>query len=242
VKDKERESGMYKHLSGIILTIAVMIAVIPSQTYAERTTDKEEVYEFLQNAFQAQVELSGEERSMNEVNELLDPYFSGEAKNQFLKENLVSENGKYFTLGSDSAANYIPFFTYSENTKVVEESGNVYVYEYFPENHEGPVGYESHYEGVMLTKHGEEIKVAKFLGENIPDKIIKKAEGKQEAAEQTSFKAPEGNWLYTPSYQLGFLLNPFEAMFRSGSMLLTDNQGIIALIEKKELHGQLAAN
>ncbi|MCM3090342.1 MULTISPECIES: DUF3993 domain-containing protein [unclassified Cytobacillus] len=231
---------MYKHLS-VIITIAVMFALIPSQTYAERNTDKEEVYGFLQNAFQAQMDLSGEERSMNEVNELLDPYFSEEAKNQFLKENLVSENGKYFALGSDSAAYYVPYFTYSDNTKVVEESGNVYVYEYFPENHEGPVGYESHYEGVMLTKYGEEIKVAKFMGE-IPEKIIKKAEGKQEAAERTAFKAPEANWLNTPSYQFGFLLNPFEAMFRSGSMLITDSQGINALFEKKELHGQLAAN
>jgi hypothetical protein len=242
VLDKERESGMYKHITGLIITIAVMIAAIPSHTYAERNTNKEEVYEFLQNAFQAQVELSGEERSMNEVEELLDPYFSEEAKNQFLKENLVSENGKYFTLGGDAAAYYIPFFTYSDNTKVVEENGKVYVYEYFPENHEGPVGYDSHYEGILLAKQGGKMKVAKFLGENIPGKIINKAEGGQDAAKQTSFKAPETNWLNNPSYQFGFLLNPFEAMFRSGSLFLTDNQGIIALFEQQELNRQLAAN
>ncbi|MCC3645493.1 DUF3993 domain-containing protein [Cytobacillus oceanisediminis] len=231
---------MYKHITGIIITIAVMIAAIPSHTYAERDTNKEEVYEFLQNAFQAQVELSGEERSMNEVDELLEPYFSEEAKNQFLKENLVLENGKYFTLGGDAAAYYIPFFTYSDNTKVVEEKGKVYVYEYFPENHEGPVGYDSHYEGILLTEQGGKMKVVKFLGENIPGKI--KAEGGQKTAKQTSFKTPETNWQNKPSYQFGFLLNPFDVMFRSGSMLLSDNQGILALFEQQELNGQLAAN
>lgn len=240
--DKERESGMYKHITGIIITIAVMIAAIPSHTYAEKNTNKEEVYEFLQNAFQAQVELSGEERSMNEVDELLEPYFSEEAKNQFLKENLVSENGKYFTLGGDVAAYYIPFFTYSDNTKVVEENGKVYVYEYFPENHEGPVGYDSHYEGILLTEQGGKMKVAKFLGENIPGKIINKAESGQKAAKPTSFKPPETTWQKKPSYQFGFLLNPFDVMFRSGSMLLTDNQGILALFEQQELDGQLAAS
>lgn len=240
--DKERESGMYKHITGIIITIAVMIAAIPSHTYAERNTNKEDVYEFLQNAFQAQVELSGEERSMNEVDELLEPYFSEEAKDQFLKENLVSENGKYFTLGGDAAAYYIPFFTYSDNTKVVEEKGKVYVYEYFQENHERPVGYDSHYEGILLTEQGGKMKVVKFLGENIPGKIINKAEGWQKAAKQTSFKTPETNWQNKPSYQFGFLLNPFDVMFRSGSMLLSDNQGILALFEQQELNGQLAAN
>ncbi|MCM3707452.1 MULTISPECIES: DUF3993 domain-containing protein [Cytobacillus] len=233
---------MYKHLTGIIITIAVMIAANPFHTYAEGNTNKEEVYEFLQNAFEAQVELSEEERSMNEVEELLNPYFFEETKNQFLKENLISEKGKYFTLGGDAAAYYIPFFTYSDNTKVVEENGKIYVYEYFQENHEGPVGYDSHYEGILLEEQGGNMKVAKFLGENIPEKIINKAEDGQEEAKQTSFKTPDTNWLNMPSYQLGFLLNPFDAMFRSGSILLTDNQSIIGLFEQQDLNGQLAAN
>ncbi|KON90407.1 hypothetical protein AF332_22360 [Sporosarcina globispora] len=235
---------MYKHITGIILTIAVMVAAIPSHTYAERVTNKEEVYKFLQNAFQAQVSLSEEERSMKEVNELLDPYFSKEPKTQFLKENLVSENGKFFTLGSDAAAYYIPFFTYTDNTKVVKESGKVYVYEYFPENHEGPVGYDSHYEGVLLEEKEGELKVDKLLGENIPVRILNKAEGHEEAAKQASFKTPDNSILLNkPSYQFGFLLDPFDALFRSGGMLLTENkQGIIALFEHQEVNGQLAAN
>ncbi|WP_264737042.1 DUF3993 domain-containing protein [Cytobacillus firmus] len=235
---------MYKHITGIIITIAVMAAAIPSHTYAERITNKEEVNEFLQNAFQAQVSLSEEERSMKEVNELLDPYFAEEPKAEFLNENLVSENGKYFTLGSDAAAFYIPFFTYSDHTKVVKEGNKVYVYEYFPENHDGPVAYEGHFEGLLLAEQEGEFKVAKFLSENIPEKILKKAESNEEAAKRSSFKTPENPiWINKPSYQFGFLLNPFDALFRSGSMLLTDKkQGKIALFEHQELNGQLASN
>ncbi|UOE56960.1 DUF3993 domain-containing protein [Bacillus sp. CMF12] len=235
---------MYKHLTGIIITIAVMVAAIPSHTNAERINNKQEVYKFLQDAFHSQVSLSEEERSMKEVDELLDPYFSEEPKAEFLNENLVSENGKYFTLGSDAAAYYIPFFTYSDHTKVVKEGSKVYVYEYFPGNHDGPVAYEGHYEGLLLAEQEGEFKVAKFLGENIPEKILKKAESNEEAAKQSSLKTPENPiWIHKPSYQFGFLLNPFDALFRSGSMLLTDNkQGIIALIEHQELNGQLASN
>ncbi|MCS0791176.1 DUF3993 domain-containing protein [Cytobacillus firmus] len=235
---------MYKHLAGIIITIAVMAAAIPSHTNAESLNNNQEVYKFLQNAFHTQVSLSEEERSMKEVDELLDPYFSEEPKAEFLNENLVSENGKYFTLGSDAAAYYIPFFTYSDSTKVVKEGSKIYVYEYFPENNDGPVAYEGHYEGLLLVEQEGEFKVAKFLGENIPEKILKKAESNEEAATQSSFKTPENpNWINKPSYQFGFLLNPLDALFRSGSMLLTDNkQGIIALFEHQELNGQLASN
>ncbi|MBX9972205.1 DUF3993 domain-containing protein [Cytobacillus firmus] len=235
---------MYKHLTGIIITIAVMVAAIPSHTNAERLNNKQEVYKFLQDAFHSQVSLSEEERSMEEIDELLDPYFSEEPKAEFLNENLVSENGKYFTLGSDAAAYYIPFFTYSDHTKVVKEGSKVYVYEYFPENHDGPVAYEGHYEGLLLAEQEGEFKVAKFLGENIPGKILKKAGSYEEAAAQSSFKTPENPiWINKPSYQFGFLLNPFDALFRSGSMLLTDNkQGMIALFEHQELNGQLASN
>ena len=233
---------MYKHLTGIIITIAVMAAAIPSHTNAESLNNKQEVYKFLQNAFHIQVSLSEEERSMKEVDELLDPYFSEEPKAEFLNENLVSENGKYFTLGSDAAAYYIPFFTYSDNTKAVKEGNKIYVFEYFKENHDGPVAYEGHYEGLLLAEQEGEFKVAKFLGENIPEKILKKAESNEEAAIQSSFKTPE-NWINKSSYQFGFLLNPFNALFRSGSMLLTDDkQGILALFEQQELNGQLASN
>lgn len=235
---------MYKHLAGIIITIAVMAAAIPSHTNAESLNNNQEVYKFLQNAFHTQVSLSEEERSMKEVDELLDPYFSEGPKAEFLNENLVSENGKYFTLGSDAAAYYIPFFTYSDSTKVVKEGSKIYVYEYFPENNDGPVAYEGHYEGLLLVEQEGEFKVAKFLGENIPKKILKIAESNEEAATQSSFKTPENpNWINKPSYQFGFLLNPFDALFRSGNMLLTDNkQGIIALFEHQELNGQLASN
>lgn len=236
---------MYKHLLGFLFTFAAMFAVIPSHPNAESGfTNNEEVYKFLQEAFQAQVSLSEEERSLEEVNGLLAPYFLETPKKQFLDENLVSENGKYFIYGSDAAHFYIPFFTYSDDTKVVSDKDKIYVFEYFPENHEGPVGYESHYEGVLLEKDKGQMKVAQFLGDKIPENILEKAEKSKEEWEQTTFKAAdEPVWINKPAYQVSFLLDPFDAFLRSGSVLLTDNrQGVLGLFEHKELNNQLASN
>ncbi|MBT2687830.1 DUF3993 domain-containing protein [Bacillus sp. ISL-47] len=236
---------MYKHLLGFLFTLAAIFAVMPSHPNAESGfSNNEDVYKFLQDAFQAQVSLSEEERSLEDVNELLAPYFSGAAKKQFLEENLVSENGKYMIYGSDAANFYIPFFTYSEETKIVTEKEKVYVFEYFPENEEGPVGYESHYEGVLLEKNKGKMKVAQFLGDKVPENILEKVEKSQQESEQTSFKtAAEPVWFNKPAYQITFLLNPFDAFLRSGSMLFTDDkQGVMALFENQEINGQLASN
>lgn len=236
---------MYKRLFGFLFIFAVMFEIFPSHPIADSgLSNKEEVYKFLQEAFQSQVALSEEERSLEEINELLAPYFTETYKKQFLDENLVSENGKYFTYGTDAALFYIPFFTYSDATKVVTDGGKMYVFEYFPENYEGPVDYESHYEGLLLEKEAGKWKVAQFLYDEIPEEIMKKAENSKQGIEQASFKpAVEPLWLKKPSYQISFLLNPIDAFFVSRSMLLTDREeGVMALFEKNKFKEQLASN
>ncbi|WP_026583078.1 DUF3993 domain-containing protein [Bacillus sp. J33] len=235
---------MYKHLFFVFI-FAAMFAVSPSHPYAKSSfSSNDEIYKFLQEAFQAQVSLSEEERSKEEVNDMLDPYFSETAKKQFLSENLVSENGKYIIYGSDSAPFYIPFFSYSDDTKVVESKDEIYVFEYFPENHEGPVSYESHYEGILLEKENGQLKVSQFLGGNIPKNILKNADHSMQERTQTSFKiTDESSFLKKPSYQFSFLINPFDAFLLTGSIFAADNSnGVLAQIEKQELNGQLASN
>ncbi|WP_318504972.1 DUF3993 domain-containing protein [Bacillus sp. T3] len=163
---------MIKHFQKALL-VAVSLFLLQVHIYAESSNiDKREaVFEFLQDAFQAQVSLSEKDRNLNEVKELLAPYFTNEYMELFLKENLVEENGRYFTLGTDFALYYIPFFEFSDKTQIVTRQNQIYVYEFFPGNMEGPVTYENHYEGVLLEKKDGHLKVVQYLPQ-IPDEII----------------------------------------------------------------------
>ncbi|WP_147531779.1 DUF3993 domain-containing protein [Bacillus marasmi] len=161
------------------LIITVILLLLPVQTYAILTSENpEEILKFVNESFQAQVALSEKDRSLNEVHELLSPYFTQSYMELFLKENLVEENQKYFTLGSDFALYYIPFFSYNDDTKVVIKQDEIYVFEFFPGNQEGPVTYHDHYEGILLTKQNGQYKVAEYLN-NIPDELIDPQEQKE---------------------------------------------------------------
>lgn len=171
---------MIKHFQKALI-VAVSLFLLPVHIYAasSNTDNRDTVFEFLQDAFRAQVSLSEKDRNLEEVKELLAPYFTNEYMELFLKENLVEENGKYFTLGTDFALYYIPFFEFSDKTQLVRKQNQIYVYEFFPGNMEGPVTYENHYEGVLLEKKDGHLKVVRYLPQ-IPDEIIQLGNKKQE--------------------------------------------------------------
>jgi hypothetical protein len=131
--------------------------------------------QFLESAFNAQVSLSEQERSMAEVEAVLQPFFTDSFKRHFIKENIVEENGKYITYGSDFAPYYIPFFEFSNATKVVFLQGKIYIVEKFPASKDGPVSYETHYEGLELVKEDGSWKVNELLHDNLPVEVVKKA-------------------------------------------------------------------
>lgn len=132
------------------------------------------VLEILQNAFAAQVSLSMEYRTYEEVKEVLTPYFSDEYAERFLHDNLVEHENRFIILGSDSANYFIPFFTYSDETKVVydQNENKIYVYEYFEEVLEGPVTYDSHYETITFEKENDRWVVKNLtISDNLEKKI-----------------------------------------------------------------------
>lgn len=170
------------------LFVLIIFLLLPIHTYAKLTDDnREEIFEFVKGAFQAQVALSEKERSIEEVHDLLTPYFTTSYMELFLKENLVEENQKYYTLGSDFALYYIPFFSYNDDTKIVVKQDQIYIFQYFPGNQEGPVTYQDHYEGILLEEEDGQFKVAKFLDKN-PEKMIQLHE--KEAFEHTQIVQP----------------------------------------------------
>lgn len=159
----------------LLLLLAVLLFLPMSPNAKVKLSTKDEVFDLLQNAFQVQVSLSEQTRTKEEIDELLNGYFTKGYQQLFWNENIFEEEGKYVTYGSDFAPYYIPFFQYSDETKVVILQDKIYVFEFFPAASDGPVGYDAHYEGVLLKKVDETWKVDKFLYNNIPNSILNKA-------------------------------------------------------------------
>ncbi|MBY0097704.1 DUF3993 domain-containing protein [Mesobacillus maritimus] len=134
--------------------------------------DKQGIFEHLKSAFMAQVSLSEKGRSLKEVGLILEPYFSNSFIELFLNENIVEESGQYLTYGSDFAPYYIPFYSYSDKTRVVNHNDSIFVVEYFPAVTEGPVNYEGHFQAVEMEREEKGLKVTKIWYENIPEEVL----------------------------------------------------------------------
>jgi hypothetical protein len=173
---KKGEAKMDKQSWLLLLFISIFIWMVPLNTQAQsKSVDREKVFEFLGEAFEAQVILSEQGRSMEEIQGILDPYFSEAYRELFIKENVVGQEGQYQTYGTDFAPYYIPFYAFSDKTKVVEMKDEIYVLEYFPGNGEGPVSYDNHYEGLKIVKEPEGWKVSEYMYDGIPEEVISEA-------------------------------------------------------------------
>jgi len=168
---------MKKFLLCSLPFILLISFINPAKTTAQESlSNNEEVFQYLQEAFQAQVQLSEKPRTMEEIYEILSPYFSKEAMKVFTSENLFMEDGKYITYGTDFPIYYIPFFTYTDETKIVRKKGYIYVFEYFKDSGEGPVSFDDHYEGVIMKDIDGIYKVDEYLYDNIPEEIIQRSQ------------------------------------------------------------------
>ncbi|WP_210366349.1 DUF3993 domain-containing protein [Bacillus sp. REN3] len=201
------------------LFFSLLILVMPFTVNAQSNlNERDQVFELLEGAFQAQVSLSEQERTMAEVEAVLEPYFTNEYKKLFIKENVVGQEGKYQTYGTDFAPYYIPYYGFSDKTKVVAKGKEIYVVEYFPGNTEGPVGYESHYEGLKLIKDQGKWKVAQYLYNDIPKEVInkaypEKAEGQKSSAAQQGKAFIPQTIVFGPSFGLMQSFAGFDVTF-----------------------------
>ncbi|MFT9597675.1 DUF3993 domain-containing protein [Mesobacillus sp.] len=198
---------MDKQLKLLFLILSVLLFLVPANAYAKSELQgREEVFEFLGKAFDSQVSLSEKSRTMDEIEGVLDPYFTEGYKSRFIEENVVGQENEYQTYGTDFALYYIPFYAFSEKTKVVEMENEIYVVEFFPGNTEGPVGYEDHYEGLKLVKESGNWKVADYLYDKVPQEVINKAypekakEQQQDANPENEEKSVTGKMVFGPNF------------------------------------------
>lgn len=144
-----------RHLLVSLLTFAMFLVISPvGEAKTVNELNKDEAFHILEEAFQSQVSLSEESRNMNEIKTILNQHFSDEYSKEFIEMNVQeSTEGKgYQTYGTDVAIYYIPFFSYNDKTKIGYNQKNEhwYVYEWFEEQPESPVGKDGHYEAVGL--------------------------------------------------------------------------------------------
>jgi Protein of unknown function (DUF3993) len=210
---------MKKYLLTCMIGIITISFIFPSLSRAASTlSDDNSVFQFLQEAFQAQVSLGEQLQYMEDINKLMIPYFTDDYMSVFLEENLVAENGKYITYGTDFPIYYIPFFSYTEETKIIWSEDHIYAFEFFSETNEGPVSYDSHYEGVRLDRAAGDWKVAKYLYDDIPSEIIEQSKNEAiPAKENISQKS-----IIKATLQIGWALNPIASFCKVGNSFAAD--------------------
>ncbi|MGD6871791.1 DUF3993 domain-containing protein [Sutcliffiella horikoshii] len=171
---------MLKNVIGVIAIITI-IFLGSVNANAEQSPVNTEVYSFLKDAFQSQLSLGEKHRSLEEIDRVLDPYFTKEYQQSFLEEHLFEEEAGYITYGTDFPAYYIPFFSYDEETKVMESSEDeIIVYEFFTSEEDMPSLYDDHYEYVKLQETPSGWKVNDYGFEyEMPD-FVKNNEMEQE--------------------------------------------------------------
>lgn len=162
-----------KRLCFSLIFFIVMLS-LSQQAFAEelKGTTREEVLTYLQEAFDAQVSLTEKARSQNEIKQILSTYLEEELIEKYMEENVHKIDEKFIVYGTDFPMHTIPFFTYDENTKVIEQANERIVFEFFPASTDGPVSYDDHYEVVKMRNTSEGWKVYSIENQtNKPDFI-----------------------------------------------------------------------
>jgi hypothetical protein len=136
-----------------IVLLVILFSLLTAFGYNQASVfDKEQAVTMVEKAFKTQVSLSEKPHSMQQIEKLLDRYFTEEFKKSFIKENVVEMDDGYVTLGSDFASYYIPFFHYNETTNASYADGKWYVWERRLGSESGPYSIPTGVEAVILTK------------------------------------------------------------------------------------------
>ncbi|MFS0823789.1 DUF3993 domain-containing protein [Bacillus sp. 1P02SD] len=174
----------------IIICLLGLVTVPAATASSNQPLSKEQVFTLLQEAFQAQSSLTLEFRTYDEVEQILAPYFHEDYAATFLEENLIKEEEGYIVYGSDFAIYFVPFYSYTDETKILfdQEKNKMYVYELFKAPDSGPVSYKDHYEVITLEKMNSNWVITELAMEDEPPSVKKATEKKNEAAKtDTSF-------------------------------------------------------
>lgn len=166
---KEANEVIHKIISFIlVISLTITLSGVASANGIE--LKDHQLIDRVEKASDVQSSISEKGFTLTEVEKIMNPYFTKDFITQFVKQEMVMENGKYYTKPTDIPLYFIPFFTFEKSMEVYKnkEKNTVTVYEYFPATTNGPVGYESHYEAVTLVKENNKWKIASVNQNYVP--------------------------------------------------------------------------
>ena len=166
---------MKKRLYLVPLLVSIIFTF---STYASANgTIRSEAFfiEQTRQAGEVQFKLAEDGNSYDEIHNILAPFFTPDFIDAFIKENMFEENDLYYTIGTDFAPLYIPYFTYDDQTKVkiTNDSMQVIVYQFFPKSTDGPVGYDDHNAAVIYELMNDEWRISTIDAAYSPDETSK---------------------------------------------------------------------
>ncbi|MGY3715035.1 DUF3993 domain-containing protein [Sutcliffiella cohnii] len=156
--------SMWKKVVVFSSCIILLFVINSPRILANEYLTEEEVIHFVKNASNAQLSLTEKNRSLQEVEAILNPYFSNLYIQYFLEEHLQKERGGYRTSGTDFTIFYVPFFTYTDQTEIIydEQESSIHIIEFFPKDLEHLSLYEDHYESITMRKMDDEWKITQY--------------------------------------------------------------------------------
>lgn len=128
--------------------------------FAQSSFDQEEAADLTKEAAQTQLTLTENERSLEEIEKALEPYFTDKFIDGYMKENVHKGEKKYIVYGSDFTPYGIPFFNYEDNMQFGRENKKLKLYQFFPAEEEGPVSYDDHFETVEFIEEDGSYKIS----------------------------------------------------------------------------------
>jgi hypothetical protein len=174
------EKVVLKNLGSFLITAWLTIG-LGTLVASEDDINKEELFKSIGQAFEAQVSIGQDTYSKKEIVEILSPYFTDSFIQKFMDENVVEYEGKYSVLGSDFAPNYIPYFSYSDLTRVSNAEEGLVVYENFSGAEDAPVAFLDHEEAIYLKNDEGTWKIDNVLYEFDSSSLDKHSENKTAA-------------------------------------------------------------
>lgn len=126
-----------------------------------QTISKESVTGIVEEAAAKQSNLMEGTYTGEEIEEMMQPSFTDQFINVFMGETMFEEDGFFQMLGTDFAPHIIPPLESDAELEecVAGEGDRICLYRYFPAFNDGPVGYESHYEAVILENEDGKWKI-----------------------------------------------------------------------------------
>lgn len=138
--------------------------------WADSAESREHAAKLAEEGFEVQISLSEKARTLQEIKGRLEPYFTNNFIEKFIRENVKKTEQGYQTFGTDFAPDYIPYFSYTEDTQLILWKGHYYLVEYMP-RFGGPVEYPSDYQGIRLAASGGKWKIDEVVWK-LPQPVI----------------------------------------------------------------------